>query len=373
MLRRALTGALAVAAVLTLADGACVAAQEAPKEAGPAGTWEIKGADTGGIKWKGTLVLKKGEDGVLSGHIDWSGSDGASGREHVRATFDPKTRILKLEGTKLERAEGAIDLGRYTAEMSEDGSRLEKGKWSDDGPPGRWTAKRSDVARPPGRSKAVETGFVDKTYTRADGSTADYVVFVPHSYDGTKEYPVVLFLHGSGEKKGGGQPVDNGLGPHIRKHERTFPFIVLFPQAEETGWMPKGPNGELAIGILDKTLVEYRTDRNRVYLTGLSLGGFGTWFFAIAWPERWAAIVPICGGANPEKAERIKDIPCWAFHGAADETIPVERSREMIAAIKEAGGNPRYTEFPKAGHECWDKAYTTPALWKWLGEQKRAD
>jgi len=225
----------------------------------------------------------------------------------------------------------------------------------------------------PAIAEPVKTGFVHKKYQRSGGASVDYEVFIPPSYDGTKEFGVILFLHGSGETKGesGKQPVDVGIGPYIRKHEKTFPFIVIFPQAEEKGWRPKGVNGELALGMLDATLKEYKTDPKRVYLTGLSMGGSGTWNFAMVEPERWAAIVPICGGGNPENVEKIKDIPCWVFHGGADPTVPVAKSRDMVEALKKAGGNPKYTEFPKAGHNCWDQAYGTPALWTWLAEQKR--
>lgn len=220
-------------------------------------------------------------------------------------------------------------------------------------------------------SGGERTGFIRKVYTDAEGSRSQYVVFVPHRYNGTKEVPVVLFLHGAGEVKGsdsGRQPVEIGIGPHIRIHERTFPFLVVIPQAEEEGW---GANKELALAILDKTLDEYTTDRDRVYLTGLSMGGTGTWNFAASEPDRWAAIIPICGRCNPEKAEKIKGIPCWVFHGAADPKIPVTMSREMVAALKEAGGSPKYTEIPNAGHNCWDQAYSTPRLWTWLAAQKK--
>lgn len=126
------------------------------------------------------------------------------------------------------------------------------------------------------------------------------------------------------------------------------------------------------VGMLDKTLKEYKTDPRRVYLTGLSMGGTGTWDFAVAEPNRWAAIVPICGRTNPKQAEKITKTPCWVFHGAADPIIPVTESQEMVAALQKAGGSPKYIEYPKAQHNCWDQAYATPDLWTWLAKQ-RAD
>jgi predicted peptidase len=223
-----------------------------------------------------------------------------------------------------------------------------------------------------------KTGFLTKTFMNADGTTSEYVLFVPHDYDGTKPYPVILFLHGAGETKGGKKmPVEVGIGPAIRKEEKTFPFITIIPQAEATKsavrgrWSAGSPDAERALKMLDAVMTEYNTDSKRVYLTGLSMGGYGTWSLAAAYPEKWAAIVPICGGGDPAAAVKIKDIPTWVFHGDKDQAVPVERSREMIEAIKAAGGNPKYTEYPGVGHNSWDPAYATPELWTWLAEQKK--
>ena len=100
------------------------------------------------------------------------------------------------------------------------------------------------------------------------------------------------------------------------------------------------------------------------------MGGFGTWSFAAAYPDKWAAIVPICGGGNPSAAEKIKHIPCWCFHGDADTSVPVKRSRDMIEALRKAGAEPKYTEYPNVGHNSWDRAYATKELYTWLLEQK---
>lgn len=220
-------------------------------------------------------------------------------------------------------------------------------------------------------------GFVDKTYKNADGSESPYVVFVPHDYDGKKEYPVILFLHGAGETKsekskaGGKMPVEVGIGPAIKKQEKSFPFIVVIPRAEGFGWQATGANAKRALAMLDDVTKEYKTDPKRVYLTGLSMGGMGTWSIAMAHPEKWAAIVPICGRGDVKSAEKIKDIPCWCFHGDADKAVPVSGSRDMIDAIKKAGGSPKYTEYPNVGHDSWVPAYDTKELWTWLLEQKK--
>lgn len=220
----------------------------------------------------------------------------------------------------------------------------------------------------------VKTGFVDKTFKNADGTTSPYVVFVPKGYDGTKEYPTILFLHGAGEtksdKKGAKMPVEVGLGPAIKKREKDFPFIVVIPQAETFGWGAETKNAK-RLATLDEVQKEYKTDPKRQYLTGLSMGGMGTWSVAMAHPDRFAAIVPICGRGDTKTAEKIKNLPVWAFHGDADTAVKVEGSRDMIDAVKKAGGNPKYTEYPKVGHNSWDMAYGTDELYKWLLEQKK--
>jgi predicted peptidase len=217
-----------------------------------------------------------------------------------------------------------------------------------------------------------KTGFVTRMYKNADGSTSPYVVFVPHDYDGTKEYPVILFLHGSGETKGGKQqPVEVGIGKAIKAREKTFPFITVIPQAEVKGWQADGPNAKRAVGMLDEVMKAYKTDPKRVYLTGLSMGGAGTWSNAAAHPDRWAAIVPICGPADPSTAAAIKDIPCWGFVGDKDNERIVSGMNNMIEALKKAGASPKYTVYPGVGHNSWDKAYGTKELWTWLLEQKK--
>ena len=125
------------------------------------------------------------------------------------------------------------------------------------------------------------------------------------------------------------------------------------------------------MAIVAEVEKEYKVDPKRVYLTGLSMGGFGTWSLAIKDPTRWAAIVPICGGGDAKQAAKIKDLPCWCFHGDADPAVAVGMSRTMIQALKDAGGQPKYTEYPGVGHNSWDKAYATPDLYKWLLSQQR--
>lgn len=215
-------------------------------------------------------------------------------------------------------------------------------------------------------------GFLKKTHKNPDGSESPYTLFVPHAYDGKTEVPVILFLHGSGETKGGKkEPAEVGIGPAVKKQEKTFGAIVVIPQSEKRTWKADSDDGKRAVRILDEVMKEYKVDAKRQYLTGLSMGGFGTWHIAFTHADRWAAIAPICGGGDPKGAEKIKDIPCWCFHGDADTIVKPELSRTMIDALKKAGGKPKYTEYPKVGHNSWDPAYGEKEFFPWLLEQKK--
>jgi len=225
----------------------------------------------------------------------------------------------------------------------------------------------------PNPVNAANGNFLEKVHKRADGSESKYVVFIPAAYKTDGEpFRVILFLHGMGESGSDGiAQTTEGIGPAITRSQKPFPFIVVMPQSPERSWMADSTDGQTAIAILDEVGKEYKLDPNRTYLSGLSMGGYGTWSLSATYPERWAAIVPICGGGDPADAEKIKHIPCWCFHGAKDQTVPVQRSREMIDALKKAGGKPQYTEYKDVGHNSWDPAYGTAKLYDWLLEQKK--
>jgi predicted peptidase len=216
-----------------------------------------------------------------------------------------------------------------------------------------------------------ERGFLDRVFKDASGAEARYILFIPHDYKGDRPYPLILFLHGAGETgTDGKKQAAVGLGPAIRKQEKSFPFIAVFPQSQKRTWQADSDDGRRALAILDLVQKEYKVDAKRVYLTGLSMGGYGTWSLAARHPERWAAIAPICGGGDPKQAVKIKHIPCWCFHGDADKAVPVTRSREMIEALKAAGGQPKYDEYPGVSHNSWDRAYGTKELYEWLLKQQ---
>ncbi|MGO8751511.1 MAG: prolyl oligopeptidase family serine peptidase [Thermoguttaceae bacterium] len=193
------------------------------------------------------------------------------------------------------------------------------------------------------------------------------LVWSPERYSGTVEqWPLVLFLHGAGECGDDLEVVKKyGLPKRLEDGGR-FPFIVVAPQCRCHGWDP-----EVLTRLLDQVMAHYAVDRERVYVTGLSMGGYGTWALAAACPDRFAAAVPICGGGDPRWAEQLKDLPIWVFHGAKDDTVPLSASEEMVHALESAGGNVQFTVYPNAGHDCWTETYDNPRLYQWLLAQRR--
>ena len=168
----------------------------------------------------------------------------------------------------------------------------------------------------------------------------DYLLFLPQGYETSdKHWPLILFLHGSGESGTNLAKVKTHGPPKVVESKPGFPFILVSPQSPGHGW-----NVDTLNALLDDVISNYRVDKRRVYLTGLSMGGSGTWSLAAAHPERFAAIVPVCGHGNPADAKKLAALPIWVFHGAQDPKVPVQRSREMVEAIKAAGGNIKFTE-----------------------------
>lgn len=223
----------------------------------------------------------------------------------------------------------------------------------------------------PARAADKPTGFLDRT-VEADGKSIPYVLYVPRDYTPEKKWPVILFLHGSGERGSDGLKQSQvGIGTALRLFPERYPALVVMPQcASGARW--SGDMAALALKAVDQTMAEYSCDPARQYLTGLSMGGYGSWLIAVQNPTRFAAVVPVCGGGDPSQAAKLKDLPIWAYHGGADSTVPPQRSREMVEAIKSAGGAlVKYTELPGVGHNSWDAAYADKALAEWLFAQKR--
>lgn len=181
-----------------------------------------------------------------------------------------------------------------------------------------------------------------------------------------KRYPMMLFLHGSAERGDDLEKVTKHGPPTLIKKGTKLPFIIIAPQC------PKGEMWQSTSlkALLDECLKKYPIDPARIYLTGLSMGGYGAWRMATEYPELFAAIVPICGGGDPQDAERIKNLPIWVFHGDLDNAVPVEKSREMVKALKKLGSKVKYTEYKDVGHGSWGPAYNNMELYSWLLEQK---
>jgi len=156
--------------------------------------------------------------------------------------------------------------------------------------------------------------------------------------------------------------------PKIVNDKPDFGFIVISPQCPPT---ERGWNVEALAALAKDVLRQYPIDPDRFYLTGLSMGGYGSWSLAAAHPEIFAAVAPICGGGNPADAPKLKNLPIWVFHGGKDPTVPIKRSQEMVDALKAAGGNVKFTVYPDAGHDSWTETYNNPELYKWFLEQKR--
>lgn len=213
------------------------------------------------------------------------------------------------------------------------------------------------------------TGFINKEVKVGD-VTRNYSLYVPRGYTTNKEWPLIVFLHGIGERGDDGLlQTEVGIGRAIRRHADRFPCLVAMPQCPDKVFWDKVEDH--IDGILAQVRGEYRIDPARIYLTGLSLGGFATWIYGSKRTDTYAALMPICGGGNPEDAAALAKVPIWAFHGDADEAVPVRRSREMVQAVKEAGGNIKYTEYPGVGHNSWDSAYDDEEAINWLLEQRK--
>ncbi len=233
--------------------------------------------------------------------------------------------------------------------------------------------------------------YVARTYVNADGQKLPYRLLTPTKIEPGKRYPLVLFLHGIGERG-----TDNvrqllwGAGEFAKpENRRKYPCFVVAPQCPPNGlWVGRelkdllGPSFALSkkpsqpmalvLGLVNKLVAhDLPVDASRVYVTGLSLGGFGTWDLIERRPGFFAAAIPICGRGDPAQAAKLKKLPIWVFHGGADPIVPPKCSKEMVAAIRKAGGSPKITIYPGVGHNSWSATYANPEVVAWLFAQKR--
>jgi len=197
----------------------------------------------------------------------------------------------------------------------------------------------------------------------------DYLLFLPQNYDSVESLPMIVFLHGAGERGSNIEVVKKHGPPKIVKTKEDFGFIVLSPQCP-TGQRWNAPDVMALVQHIKET---HKVDKERIYLTGLSMGGYGTWDTAANYPYEFAAIAPVCGGGNPRNTRRMGHLPTWVFHGAKDTVVPMSQSEEMIAGMEKAGGSPKFTIYPDAGHDSWTKTYDNPALFEWFLKHKKQE
>lgn len=243
--------------------------------------------------------------------------------------------------------------------------------------------------------QSIETGFLNRTIS-FEGSKYPYVVYVPRDYNPKNLYPVILSLHGGGEYGDDGLKHTAGaLARAIRLNPERFPAIAIFPQAKangKPGWHQE--SGRAALAALDRTVKEFHGDTHRLYLTGYSAGGNGSWYFLTHYGDRFAAALIGCAFVQKFKgltskidypslappdapdtyayiANHAAKIPIWMFHGDADQSVPVEESRKLLAALKAANADVHYLEFPGVPHNSWDPAYTNAEIIEWLFKQRR--
>ena len=243
------------------------------------------------------------------------------------------------------------------------------------------------ITFPTARADELGDKFTKAELKNKEGQRLLYRFLKPVSLEAGKKYPVVIFFHGAGERgDDNDKTLIHGVKTFATEEFLTkFPCFVVVPQCPNNQmWMrfpwtvekvvlPDQPTESLSLTMqcLDALEKEFPIDTDREYVTGLSMGGFATWESIVRSPNRFAAAVPVCAGGDATKAKSIAHLPIWAYHGAKDGVVKVERSREMIDALKAVGGSPKYTEYPDIGHDSWNGAYKDRAMYDWLFSQRR--
>ncbi|MGD0260166.1 MAG: prolyl oligopeptidase family serine peptidase [Verrucomicrobiota bacterium] len=237
----------------------------------------------------------------------------------------------------------------------------------------RLSAQPAATSAPPPTQMAKQFQFKGTASVKVN-----YLLFLPEGYDAKaeKRWPLILFLHGAGERGTNVWKVATHGPPKNVTAQPAFPFIVVSPQCPEHQVWSK----DVLLALLDEITAKYAVDTNRIYLTGLSLGGYGTWDLGLAYPEKFAAIVPICGGgqlisvmaSSRDKGPALKTLGVWAFHGGKDPVVPLEESQRMVDALKKAGvPDVKLTVYPDAQHDSWTETYKNPELYEWLLKHER--
>jgi len=223
-------------------------------------------------------------------------------------------------------------------------------------------------------SPAKGRHYVRKSFSAKDGTAIDYWLMSPAKIEKSRKYPLVLALHG----RGGNTQAGNELGSTALRKQ--FPCFVLAPASTRAGtwlippgfdWKPRKAMLPTALEAMDAIIKKHAVNPDRVYVTGQSMGGVGTFGALFLRPDTFAAAMPVCGGWDPKDAGKMRNVALWVFHGDNDKVVPTDYSRKMVAAIKQAGGSVKYTEYEGVGHNSWTQSYESPETWKWLFQQKR--
>jgi predicted peptidase len=242
-------------------------------------------------------------------------------------------------------------------------------------------------AQGPPSTKPADDAPQPLTFAATDGKTLPYLLLKPKNFDPAKKYPLVMFYHGAGERGDDNKSQwKNGIEVFQTPENRTkFPCFIVAPQCpKDKQWVnvpwgddsevqPAEPSDELKLSleVLESVRKEFPIDSSRLYVMGLSMGGYATWDVITRYPDLFAAAVPICGGGDEKMAAKIKDLPIWAFHGAKDPTVPIARSEEMVKALKDLGADVKFTVYPEAKHDSWTETYDNPELFSWFLAHKR--
>ncbi|MDQ3321594.1 MAG: dienelactone hydrolase family protein [Acidobacteriota bacterium] len=227
-------------------------------------------------------------------------------------------------------------------------------------------------------ASGAEKGMLENRSVTIDSSGYNYQIYVPAQLQNEENAPIIVFLHGIGQRGTGGFVPTTGAGGLLVHHYfGQVGAIVLLPQCRAGSYWSDPIMDEMMMKSLAQTVEEFSADKSRVYLTGVSMGGYGVWHFAAAYPQKFAALVSICGGSsivNGERfapvAEKIGKTPAWLFHGADDRIVPVTESRKLVEALKANGGNVKYNEYAGVGHNVWMNALGEKDLLPWLLAQR---
>ena len=220
-----------------------------------------------------------------------------------------------------------------------------------------------------GKQVACELQVKTGSGEEVQEATLRYWLYLPADYDGKDAFPLVVFLHGAGERGDDLELVKKWGPPKLVSDGKEFPFVLVSPQC------PRGGRWDVdqIARLTDHIAGTFKIEKRRMYITGLSMGGYGTWGLLAKHPKLFAAAAPICGGGDPESAAHMVHVPIWAFHGDKDTTVPLQRSQDMVDAVNKAGGKAKLTVYPGVGHNSWSETYDNPEVYKWLLSHQREE